>query len=152
MSFAQTVRGAASAIAQGADPRQALGDAVNQAADQFGLDPGDFLAARDQGASVGTRIEQQTTSLANAGEALNRSRYESGPDGPVHVICPMVIPRGRTASAMLPVILLVVLGLVGSLVTLAIPGATLVLFGPHYWLLVAAIGAFSWWRLSPQPR
>jgi regulator of protease activity HflC (stomatin/prohibitin superfamily) len=146
MSFAQTVRGAASAIAQGADPRQALGDAVNQAADQFGLDPGDFLAARDQGASVGTRIEQQTTSLANAGEALNRSRYESGPDGPVHVICPMVIPRGRTASAMLPVILLVVLGLVGSLVTLAIPGATLVLFGPHYWLLVVAIGAFGWWR------
>src|SRR5690606_24880660 len=101
---------------------------------------------RDQGASVGTRIEQQTTSLANAGEALNRSRYESGPDGPVHVICPIVIPRGRPASAMLPVILLVVLGLVGSLVTLAIPGATLVLFGPHYWLLVAAIGAFSWWR------
>ena len=101
MSFAQAVRGAASAIAQGGDPRQVLSDAVDQAAEQYGLDPADFLAARDQNASVGTRIEQQTTSLANAGEALNRSRYERGPEGPVHVICPMVIPRGRTARALL---------------------------------------------------
>ncbi|MGV2386169.1 MAG UNVERIFIED_CONTAM: SPFH domain-containing protein, partial [Thermobifida fusca] len=146
MSFAQAVRGAASAIAQGGDPRQVLSDAVDQAAEQYGLDPADFLAARDQNASVGTRIEQQTTSLANAGEALNRSRYERGPEGPVHVICPMVIPRGRTARALLPVILLVMLGLVGSLVTLPLPHATMIFFGPHYWVLTAAIGAFSWWR------
>lgn len=146
MSFAQAVRGAASAIAQGGDPRQVLSDAVDQAAEQYGLDPADFLAARDQNASVGTRIEQQTTSLANVGEALNRSRYERGPEGPVHVICPMVIPRGRTARALLPVILLVMLGLVGSLVTLPLPHATMIFFGPHYWVLTAAIGAFSWWR------
>jgi len=146
MSFAQAVRGAASAIAQGGDPRQVLSDAVDQAAEQYGLDPADFLAARDQNASVGTRIEQQTTSLANAGEALNRSRYERGPEGPVHVICPMVIPCGRTARALLPVILLVMLGLVGSLVTLPLPHATMIFFGPHYWVLTAAIGAFSWWR------
>src|SRR5690625_1996484 len=96
MSFAQTVRGAASSIAEGGDPREAVSDALGEAAEGFGLDPGDFLAAREQGASVGTRIEQQNSSINSAGEALNRSSYERGRGGSVHVICPMVIPKGRT--------------------------------------------------------
>ncbi|TDQ48210.1 SPFH domain-containing protein [Actinorugispora endophytica] len=146
MSFAQTVRGAASAVAQGGDPRQAVTDAVGRATNEFGLDPGDFLAARDQGASVGTRIEQQTSSLNSAGEVLNRSKFEQDRGGPVHVISPMVIPRGRTAAAMLPVILLVVLGVLGTAFTWLIPGATMMFFGPHYWVLVALIAAFLWWR------
>ncbi|MBV2363594.1 SPFH domain-containing protein [Streptomonospora nanhaiensis] len=150
MSFAQTVRGAASSIAQGGDPRQAVSDALGEAAEGFGPDPRDFLAAREQGASVGTRIEQQTTSLNNAGEALNRSSFERGSGGPVHVICPMVIPRGRTFTAMLPVILLLIVGVVGQVVTFPVSMATgpflNPFFGVHYWVLLVAIAAFLWWR------
>ncbi|GAB3488302.1 SPFH domain-containing protein [Nocardiopsis coralliicola] len=147
MSFAQTVRGAASAVAQSGDPRAAVSDALSEGAEGFGLDPGDFLAAREQGASPGTRIEQKTTSLNNAGEALNRSTFERSHDGPVNVICPMVIPRGRTFTAMLPSIALAVVGLVGL-------GASSVgfgfllnpFFGPHFWLVLVLFTAFMWWR------
>lgn len=167
MSFAQTVRGAAGAVAQGGDPRQAVSDAVQQAAGQAtdqgsgqrsgqssegGLDPRDFVAAREQGASVDTRIEQKTTSLSNAGEALNSSYYERGSGGPVHVICPMVIPRGRTFVTMLPAIALVVIGVVGFSVvsaTALATGANPLLnpfFGVHYWVITAGVSAFMWWR------
>ncbi|GAB3212498.1 SPFH domain-containing protein [Marinactinospora thermotolerans] len=146
MSFAQTVRGAAGAVAGGGDLREAVAGAVGKATEGFGLDPGDFLAARDQAASVGTLIEQQTTSLDNAGEVLNRSRFERGTDGPVHVISPMVIPRGRRLTAMLPAILLAAVGLVGTVLTAVLPGVTLALFGPHFWIITLAIAAFLWWR------
>ena len=160
MSFAQTVRGAASAVAQGEDPREAATQAVQQAAGQEGgppgeegLDPRDFVAAREQGASVGTRIEQKTTSLNNAGEAINSSSYERGSDGPVHVICPMVIPRGRTFVTMLPALALVAIGVFG-LFTVLIPQAMMgqgnpllnPFFGIHYWLITVAVAAFMWWR------
>ncbi|WP_067965326.1 SPFH domain-containing protein [Nocardiopsis trehalosi] len=150
MSFAQTVRGAADAIAQGGDPRDAVSNAFGEAAEGVGLDPGDFLAARDQGASVGTRIEQQTTSLNNAGEALNSSSFDRGAGGSVHVICPMVIPRGRTFTAMLPVIVLAIVGVVGQFLTFPVTLATGILlnpfFGLHYWIVLIAFGAFMWWR------
>ncbi|WP_017597857.1 SPFH domain-containing protein, partial [Nocardiopsis lucentensis] len=156
MSFAQTVRGAADAVAQGGDPRQVMASAVQQVSDQSdgggGLDPRDFIAAREQGESVGTRIEQKTTSLNNAGEALNRSYHERGHSGPVHVICPMVIPRGRTFLTMLPAIALVVLGLLGAfavLIPVSLTGANPLLnpfFGIHYWIVTVAVTAFMWWR------
>ena len=167
MSFAQTVRGAASAVAQGGDPRQAVSDAVQQAAGQVtgqgagqrsgqssegGLDPRDFIAAREQGSSVDTRIEQKTTSLSNAGEALNSSSYERGRGGPVHVICPMVIPRGRTFVTMLPAIALVVIGAVGFSTVAATALATGAnplmnpFFGVHYWIITIAVTGFMWWR------
>ena len=163
MSFAQTVRGAAGAMAQGADPRQAVADAAQQAMGQGGrgsgqdsgdgLDPRDFVAAREQGASVDTRIEQKTTSLNGAGEALNRSHYERGRGGPVHVICPMVIPRGRTFVTMLPAIILVALGVIGT-IAFVIPSAVMFgsnpllhpFFGFHYWIVTIAVTAFMWWR------
>ncbi|GAA0990984.1 SPFH domain-containing protein [Nocardiopsis tropica] len=156
MSFAQTVRGAAGAVAQGGDPRQAVSDALHQASSQVtegsGLDPRDFVAAREQGDSVGTRIEQKSTSLNNAGEALNRSYYERGSGGPVHVICTMVIPKGRTLVTMLPAILLLVLGVLGAFTVLlpqAIAGGNPLInpfFGLHYWIITLAIAAFMWWR------
>ncbi|MFD3683336.1 SPFH domain-containing protein [Nocardiopsis sp. NPDC058631] len=156
MSFAQTVRGAAGAVAQGGDPRQAVSDALHQASSQAtegsGLDPRDFVAAREQGDSVGTRIEQKSTSLNNAGEALNRSYYERGRSGPTHVICTMVIPKGRTFLTMLPAIVLAVLGLFGA-VTVLLPqtiagGNPLInpFFGLHYWIITLAIAVFMWWR------
>ena len=157
MSFAQTVRGAAGAVAQGGDPRQVMTDALQQAVPQAaseggGLDPRDFVAAREQGNAIGTRIEQRTTSLNTAGEALNSSTHERGRSGPVHVICPMVIPRGRTFITMLPAIALVVIGLLGSFVVLipeAVAGGNPLInpfFGLHYWLITAGVAAFMWWR------
>ncbi|GAB2496550.1 SPFH domain-containing protein [Nocardiopsis aegyptia] len=157
MSFAQTVRGAAGAVAQGGDPRQAVTDALQQAVPQAaseggGLDPRDFVAAREQGNSIGTRIEQRTTSLNNAGEALNSSTHERGRSGPVHVICPMVIPRGRTFFTMLPAIALVVIGVLGSFIVLipeVIAGGNPLInpfFGVHYWIITAGVAAFMWWR------
>ncbi|PDP84644.1 Band 7 protein [Glycomyces fuscus] len=152
MSFAQTVRGAAGAVAQGGDPRQAVSDALQQATEDGGLDPRDFVAAREQGDSVGTRIEQKSTSLNNAGEAINRSYYERGASGPVHVICPMVIPRGRTLVTMLPAIALVVVGVLGTsavLATQTLTGGSALLnpfFGIHYWLITIAVAVFMWWR------
>ena len=100
MSFTQSVRDTARDIVSGKNPREAVNEAVQKTVEGFGLDPGDFIAAREQGASTGTRIEARVTSLHNAGEALNRSNFESGPAGPVHVITPMVMPKGRTLRSM----------------------------------------------------
>src|SRR5699024_12334877 len=105
MSFAQTVRGATDVMAEAGDPRQVVSDAMKQASggpgeDGTGLDPSDCVAARDQGTSGGTRIEQKTTSLNNTAEALNRSEYERGRRAPDQVIYSTVIPRSRTIDTM----------------------------------------------------
>ncbi len=122
------------------------GGVLGRSAEGFGLDPGDFLAAREQGASTGTRIVAQASSVNNAGEVLNRSAFEQGPNGPVHVITPMVMPSGRRLRAMLPVALLAVLGVVGSVMTLPFGDLGSILFGFHYWLILTALAAFVWWR------
>ena len=111
----------------------------------FDLNARDFPAARGEGGSAGTRINAEHVSLDDAAEALSRSTYEMGTDGPVHVITPMVMPKGRRLQAMLPVILLIGIGIAGSILFLPF-GLTLQVFGPHYWLLVVAVAAFMWWR------
>ncbi|WP_245634585.1 SPFH domain-containing protein [Janibacter limosus] len=127
-----------------------MGQAVNQAMEQaqgagFDLNARDFPAARGEGGSAATRINADHVSLDDAAEALSRSRYEMGQSGPVHVITPMVMPKGRRLKAMLPVIFLVILGFVGSIFLLPF-GTSLAVFGPHYWVLVLAVAAFMWWR------
>ncbi|MGI8949233.1 MAG: SPFH domain-containing protein [Ornithinimicrobium sp.] len=111
----------------------------------FALSARDFPAARDQGSSAGTRIQAVTCSLHDAAEQLSRSYYEGGPQGPMHVITPMVMPKGRRWRAVLPIILLVVFGAVGALVLLPL-GLSFAVFGPHYWILVLVAAAFLWWR------
>lgn len=159
MSLTQNVRRAARAVAQGGDPRQVVTGMIQERGEQAaGLqagapgavtDPDDFMAARDQGASVDTRIEQQTASLNNAGEVLNRSELKRGPGGPVHVICPMVIPRGRTFLTMLPALLLIAVGGVALLVLLGADSGNPMLnpfFGAHYWVMTLIATVFMWWR------
>ncbi|MGV9775321.1 SPFH domain-containing protein [Streptosporangium sp. NPDC003464] len=154
----QSAMEAAQAIGQGGDPRQVVGQAVGQFASQamgqaggekgFALNPTDFLAAREQGASVGTVIEARGASLNEAGEIVNRSFTASGPGGePVHVISPVVIPKGTTARVVIPLIVLAVLGLAG-LVATGLPDGARVLFGPHYWAVLVLAAAFLWWRRS----
>jgi regulator of protease activity HflC (stomatin/prohibitin superfamily) len=146
--MADTVRSAAREVAAGGNVRNVVTGAVEEGLQNLpgGLDPGDFRAAREQGTTTGTRISQQTSSLSNAQEVLNRSVYEMTPHGPVHVITPMVMPKGRRFSSMLPVIALAILGIAGAVLTLPFDGVTWALFGPHYWVIVVAIAAFMWWR------
>lgn len=159
----QAGRGVAQAVAQGGDVRQAMGQAMGQVVDQTGrlagqyqgqgqgqgqgpggfrLNPHDFAAARDGGASIGTLIEARTASLNEAGEIVNRSFAENG----MHVISPVVIPKGGTAKVVVPLGILVVLGLIGALGNV-IPSADVV-FGPHYWVVLVLAAVFLWWRRS----
>ncbi|MDR8414749.1 SPFH domain-containing protein [Nonomuraea sp. 3-1Str] len=151
-ALVQAGQGVAQAVMQGGDFRQAAGQVAGQLMSQagqaggqapgFALNPHDFAAARDGGASVGTLIEARTASLNEAGEIINRSFAENG----MHVISPVVIPKGSTAKVVVPLGILVVLGLIGALGNV-IPRTEL-LFGPHYWVVLVLAAAFLWWRRS----
>lgn len=146
----QAGHGIAQAVVQGGDLRQAVGQAVGQAAQfaghdgqpGFTLNPHDFAAARDGGVSVGTLIEARSASLNEAGEIVNRSFAENG----MHVISPVVIPKSGTAKVLVPLGVLVALGLIGALGNV-IPRTEL-FFGPHYWAVLVLAAAFLWWRRS----
>lgn len=154
----QSAMAAAQAYGQGGDLRQIAGQVAGQIAGQaggqvggekgFALNPADFLAARDQGASASTLIEARSASLNEAGEIVNRSFGGEGPNGEtVHVISPVVIPRSGTARVVVPLVGLAGLGLVG-LVATGLPDGARVLFGPHYWAVLVLAAAFLWWRRS----
>ncbi|MEV0201594.1 SPFH domain-containing protein [Nonomuraea sp. NPDC050691] len=146
----QAGQGVAQAVMQGGDFRQAAGQVAGQLMSQagqagqhgFALDPRDFAAARDGGGSVGTLIEARSASLNEAGEIVNRSFAENG----MHVISPVVIPKGSTAKVVVPLGILVALGLIGALGNV-IPRTELI-FGPHYWVVLVLAAAFLWWRRS----
>ncbi|MGN9780272.1 SPFH domain-containing protein [Nonomuraea sp. ZG12] len=145
----QAGQGLAQTVVQGGNVRQAVGQAIGQAGQQLGqqaqgfaLNPHDFAAARDGGVSIGTQIEARTASLTDAGEIVNRSFAENG----MHVISPVVIPKGNIAKVVLQLGVLVVLGLIGALGNV-IPNTDL-FFGPHYWVVLVLAAVFLWWRRS----
>ncbi|WP_203935204.1 SPFH domain-containing protein [Virgisporangium ochraceum] len=112
------------------------------------MDPADFPTARDLGSGMDTVMEQRTVSLETASEALNRTTQRRTDSGMVHVICPMVIPRGRSFLTIAPVSLLLVVGAMGATVT-ALGGGDVVtnpLFGMHYWAMSVLAVVFVWWR------
>nr|WP_079122952.1 SPFH domain-containing protein [Streptomyces abyssalis] len=113
-----------------------------------GLDPADFPAAREQGGGIDTVMTQQTVSMDEAREVLNRSEQRREDGRKVHAICPMALPRGRSFVSMLPVLMLLVLGAVGGAVASAAgsPLLTHPVFGIHYWVLSLAAVGFVWWR------
>ena len=143
---------AARQVAGGTGVGEALGDAAQQAmggeggAPGFDLNERDFPSAGGESGSPGTQINADHVPLDEAAERLSRSHYDMGASGPVHVITPMVMPKGRKMRAMLPVILLVIIGIAGSLLLLPFDGMTLGVFGPHFWVLVVVLAAFMWWR------
>ncbi|OEV06577.1 SPFH domain-containing protein [Streptomyces nanshensis] len=112
------------------------------------LDPDDFPAAREQGGGIDTVMTQQTVAMDEAREVLNRSEQRREDGRKVHAICPMALPRGRSFVSMLPVLLLLVLGAVGSAVVSAAGGEVFThpVFGVHYWVLSIAAVGFVWWR------
>lgn len=138
MSTMQRIRQVAGDLARGEDPGQAVSNI---------LDPADFVAAREQGQSVGTRIEQMSVPLDEAGQVVNRSFSEREGGGFVNVISPVVIPEGGNLRRWWPPAVLVLLGLVGLLVA-AGTGFGFVVVGPHYWAMVAVVVALAWWRRS----
>ena len=122
---------------------------------QFKIDPQDFLSARELGNAVSTRIDQKTAKLADAAETVNRSFPEGDPSGRyTNVISPLVVPDQRFSLWPIPVALVALLGLVGSVALAAsdvLPEegrGVLALLGPHLWLLLLAVAAIGWWRRS----
>jgi len=148
MSLRQRARRAAAVMGAEEGLAGVVGEVVDGMTQGFQIDPGDFLSAREQGNSAGTRIEQTSATLAEAGEILNQSFPEYSETGQyTNVISPVVIPKGSASRVLLPVTVLVIVGAVGLALTLA-AGGTPALFGPHYWLVVVVLGAFLWWRRS----
>ncbi|NGN63488.1 SPFH domain-containing protein [Streptomyces sp. A7024] len=162
-SRAQNVRNAARAVAGGANPREVAQQQLReQTAEAFGgqvergrevlqeggIDPADFPAAREQGGSTDTVMVQKSVPLDEAGEALNRSEQVREDGKKVHAICPMVMPKGRSFLSMLPVSLLLVIGVAGTIAVSAAGGDVLTnpLFGIHYWVLAVLAVCFVWWR------
>ncbi|MFE0763296.1 SPFH domain-containing protein [Streptomyces smyrnaeus] len=162
-SARESVRRAARAVASGSDAREAVEEEVRRRSqggaegtgDQLredGMDPSDFPAAREQGGSIETVMEQTSVPLDEAGEELNHSGQSREGLQKVHTICPMVLPRGRSFLSMLPVSMLLVVGAIGLGVTSALSSftdssaLTNPLFGVHYWVLAIGAVAFVWWR------
>ena len=125
--------------------------------EEFQADPEDFLSARERGGgTTGTNIEQQTAALTDAAEIINRSFPEREASGQfVNAVSPVVIPNRQSLFwRLLPIGLLlifVLLGILAAIVLGSLPqvGAlALVVFGPHFWLLLVALALFVWWRQS----
>lgn len=130
--------------------------AQGQQLEQFQVNKGDFLSARESGQTAGTQIVQRAASMDDVAEIVNQSFPKREPTGEyTNVICPVVIPKGhRSLLWVFVFISLGVLGLTG-LVSTAIVDGTLglttlstILFGPHYWLLLLLYAGFNIWRNS----
>ncbi|WP_322822079.1 SPFH domain-containing protein [Chloroflexus sp.] len=123
--------------------------------DQLQIKASDFISQRSGNEGGATRIEQMSVLLDEAAELLNRNLQQRDSGGQVaNVISPVVIPRDPRSVLWIAVTaILVVIGLIGWLFSLLIDtvsfgftNLSLVLFGPHYWLLVIAYVAYSLWR------
>lgn len=142
--------------------RQVAGAVVNAAQteefEQFRLSIQDFLSAREHGESTSTHIQQMVASLGEATEVLNRSFPEETQEGQTpqytNVISPVVIPR-RTRSlrhVFLFVMLLILGGAGWAALNFIDEAADLnlawIVFGPHFWALLALYLIFILWRNS----
>lgn len=123
--------------------------------DQLQIKASDFISQRSGNESGATRIEQMSVLLDEAAELLNRNLQQRDSGGQVaNVISPVVIPRDPRSVLWIAVTaILVVIGLIGWLFSLLIDtvsfgftNLSLVLFGPHYWLLVIGYVVYSLWR------
>ena len=143
--------------------QQVLG-AINQVAQsdefqQFRINAQDFLSARDESQTAGTEIAQMATSLSEASEVLNRSfsKEKKRGGGHTNVISPVIIPKDtRSYWWVLGAFFFGIIGLVGFFSTTFIDNLfgslsletdfSWVLFGPHYWILLAGYIIYSGWR------
>ncbi|WP_242687471.1 MULTISPECIES: SPFH domain-containing protein [unclassified Actinopolyspora] len=146
MSVAAAGRQAMSAVTEN---QGFSGDSEQNPVEGFTTDPADFLSAREQGSSAGTRIEQRTAPMGEISQLVNSSVSERGNDGEwVNVICPVVIPkRNALTSIALPVLALAVIAVLGTVAAQA-TGVGTAWFGPHIWVLLAIAAVMLWARRS----
>lgn len=131
--------------------RRAVSEVAEDGFEQFEVNAGDFLSARELGEAVSTRMEAYSSSLDEAQEILGRSFPERSESGQfTNVISPVVMPKGRLALWPFIVAVVAGIGFLGSLVALLAGGLNLglALFGPHLWLLLLVYAGFSWWGRS----
>ncbi|MGJ7908338.1 SPFH domain-containing protein [Actinopolyspora sp. H202] len=149
MTIAAAGRRAMSAVSEGQDLSETVGEAAERGADGFAIDPGDFLSAREQGSSAGTRIEQQNASMEEIGAIVSNTTLERGDDGEwVNVICPVVIPKRNAIVALaVPVLGLAFLAMIG-LVATSSSGVGTAWFGPQLWTLLVILAVLLWARRS----
>ena len=125
--------------------------------EQFKIDAGDFLSARQSGETADTQISQMVTTLEQAAEVLNRSFPKEdksrGSNHYTNIISPVVVPKGAGFIWYLSIpLLLAIFGGVGLLFSRALnafieligveAGGTSALFGPHYWILLILLTVF----------
>ena len=125
--------------------------------EQFAISARDFISARDRESSAGTQIAQVSASLADAAQILNRS-FPSEEDNKgqyTNIISPVVMPKDSRSLLWVPVVVFFVfVGLVGLAFGSAVGSLfntgnlSLMLFGPHYWLVLGVYGAVSVWKYS----
>lgn len=133
---------------------------ANQIADseefeQFMMNTQDFISQRGaSGTTASTQISQAIATLDDAAQILNRSfsreRRGDSTGEPVNIINPVVMPKNhRSWGWAVIAFILIVVGIifVAGLANFA-PGFTLVLFGPHYWLLLIGYILFHIWKNS----
>ncbi|MEF3274315.1 MAG: SPFH domain-containing protein [Chloroflexus sp.] len=123
--------------------------------EQLQIKASDFISQRSGNEAGATRIEQMSVLLDEAAELLNRNLQQKDKSGQVtNIISPVVIPRDpRSRVWIIVTVGLIVVGLFGWLISAAIDfisfGLTnlaLVLFGPHYWLLVGGYIVYNLYR------
>ncbi|PRW63544.1 SPFH domain-containing protein [Actinopolyspora mortivallis] len=148
MSIAAAGRQAMS-VARENQPSSPGGEPAGEEADEFAIDPTDFLSAREQGSSAGTRIEQRTAPMEEVAALVNNSVPERGDDGErVNVICPVVIPKRNALTKLgFPLLVLLALVLLGTLVVHT-TGTGAAWVGPHVWVLLVVLAVLLWLRRS----
>lgn len=149
MALLKSAQTAISKLAKDPRVKEAVADVAETVRrDGSGMNPDNFLSAREGGKSEGTEMTQLSVPLADAGETVNRSFLERSPSGRVaNVISPVVIPARRTLLSFIPVLVLLIVGVLG-LAIFGTDGDAMVFFGPHYWALVVVVAAYQWWRRS----
>jgi regulator of protease activity HflC (stomatin/prohibitin superfamily) len=136
-----SLREAATRVVSTLSSDQRLVDAAEAVTgDSFAVNPDDFLSARVSGQSAATEITQQTAPLAEAGEIINRSELQPDESGRfTNVVTPVVIPSGGGFLALIPIVVLVIAGAVGSFFSM-------VFFGPAFWGLALVVCVVQWLR------
>jgi regulator of protease activity HflC (stomatin/prohibitin superfamily) len=136
-----SLREAATRVVSTLSSDQRLVDAAEAVTgDSFAVNPDDFLSARVSGQSAATEITQQTAPLAEAGEIINRSELQPDESGRfTNVVTPVVIPSGGGFLALIPIVVLVIAGAVGSFFSM-------VFFGPAFWGLAFVVCVVQWLR------
>ena len=122
--------------------------------EQFRINVQDFMTSHEIH-NAGTQISQIATSISKAAEVLNQGFAREDRGRQYNVISPVVTPKDSRSYLWLGSVFLfgflglLAWGMQSQLGTLPGVGTVaLVLFGPHYWLILGAYALFQLWQNS----